>query len=305
MKKLIQTSAFQTLVDDFDSFIRVRNYKLGKNKMHQVAVTDFLIWMEENGITKIKLVTSKEVIQYFEYLIARPNKRNGKTTLADKTIKLHLFALGLFTQNLLEKKAIENCFYIPSYSGDIAKSRNILTVDEIKIVYGYCQNELERALLSVAYGCGLRRSEISALDVRDVQLTSGMLIVRDGKGSKRREVPMSDSVLEYLKNYLIKERDSKLVDNSIQEAFFLNNKGKRMTGEHLNDTLKKMLEQTNNFELIQKEITLHCLRHSIAYHLAENNAGFDFIKRFLGHSEINTTYIYAIKNKKRKPVVNF
>jgi site-specific recombinase XerD len=53
------------------------------------------------------------------------------------------------------------------------------------------------------------------------------------------------------------------------------------------------------------DITLHCLRHSIANHLAENNAGIDFIKRFLGHADINTAYIYAIKNKKRKPVVTF
>ena len=78
-----------------------------------------------------------------------------------------------------------------------------------------------------------------------------------------------------------------------------------MSGEHLNDTLKNLIESTNNYELIQKEITLHCLRHSIAFHLAENNAGIDFIRRFLGHSQINTTYLYAIKNKKRKPTTTF
>lgn len=306
MKKIIQTSTFQILVNDFDSFIKVKNYKLGKGKMHQMAVTEFLIWMEENGITKIKAITSKESIQYFEYLIVRPNQRSGTGTLAEKTIKLHLFAIGLFQLNLLESKQIETGFYIPSFSGGIQTTRNILTVDEIKIVYQYCQNELERALLSIAYGCGLRRSEIEALNTKDIQLTSGMLIVRNGKGSRRREVPMSNSVIGYLKKYLLDERHQKLDGkNQLEEAFFINSKGERMTGEHLNDTLKKMLEQTNNFELIQKNITLHCLRHSIAYHLAENNAGFDFIKRFLGHSEINTTYIYAIKNKKRKPVVNF
>jgi integrase/recombinase XerD len=305
MKKTIQTPAFQNLVNDFDSFIKVRNYKLGKGKMHQRAVTEFLIWMEENGITKIKLVTSKEVVQYFEYLIVRPNQRR-EGTLAEKTIKLHLFALGLFMENLLENKAIDTGFYIPSYSSGTQITRNILAVDEIKIVYQYCQNELEKALLSIAYGCGLRRSEIEALNTKDIQLTSGMIIVRDGKGSKRREVPMSDSVIGYVKKYLLEERYQKLEGkNQLEDAFFINNKGKRMLGEHLSNTLKKMIEQTNNYELIQRDITLHCLRHSIASHLAENNAGIDFIRRFLGHSEINTTYIYAIKNKKRKPVVTF
>ena len=78
-----------------------------------------------------------------------------------------------------------------------------------------------------------------------------------------------------------------------------------MSGESLNDLLKKIIEQSNNYELIKKDITLHCLRHSIANHLAENNAGFEFIKRFLGHAELNTTYIYAIKNKRRKPITTF
>jgi integrase/recombinase XerD len=305
MKKTIQTPAFRILAERFDAFIKVRNYKTGKGKMYQNALREFLLWLEETGITKIKEVTTKESIKYFEYLIARPKLR-GEGTLSRQTIKFHLFVQGLFLVNLMENKEIENGYYIPSYTGGIQKPRNILSVEEVKMVYEHTENEFERALLSVAYGCGLRRSEINALDLRDIQLHSGMLIVRSGKGSKRREVPMSDTVIGYLKRYILEERNQKLIGkNQMGEAFFINSKGKRATGENLNDTLKKMIEQTQKYELIQKDITLHCLRHSIAYHLAENNAGIDFIRRFLGHSDINTTYIYAIQNKKRKPVVTF
>lgn len=304
MKKTIQTPAYESLISDFDSFIKVRNYKLGKSNMHQTAITELLIWLEENGVTKIKEVTSKEVLAYFEYLITRPNKRR-EGTLSEKSIKLHLYALSLFMQNLLENKTIENGFYIPSYGGTgTSKSRNTLSVEEIKLVYAHCENDLESALLSIAYGCGLRRTELERLNLRDIQLSNGELIVREGKGSKRRVIPMSDTVITYVRKYILGERQERLNTN-IDDAFFINSKGKRMTGEYLNDTLKKMIEQTGSFELAQKEITLHCLRHSIANHLAENNAGIDFIKRFLGHAEINTAYIYAIKNKKRKPVTNF
>lgn len=305
MKKTIQTKDFQKLAQSFDSFIKVRNYKSGKGRIYQNALMEFLAWLEEIGITKIKDVSTKESIKYFEYLIARPKLR-GEGTLSQKTIKFHLFVQGLFLLNLMENKEIENGYYIPAYSGGIQKPRNILSVEEIKIVYQNCENQMEKALLSVAYGCGLRRSEINTLDLRDIQLNSGMLIVRSGKGSKRREVPMSDTVIKYLKKYIMEERIQKLVGKSqMEEAFFINSKGKRATGENLNDILKKMIEQTQKYELIQKDITLHCLRHSIAYHLAENNAGIDFIRSFLGHSDINTTYIYAIKNKKRKPIVTF
>lgn len=306
MKKTIQTPAYELLLSDFDSFIKVRNFKLGKGNMHKTAITEFLMWMEENGISKIKEVTSKGVIRYFEYLITRPNQRR-EGTLSEKTIKSHLYTLSLFLQYLLENKIIENGFYIPSYSGDgSSKSRNALTVEEIKMVYTYCENDLESALLSIAYGCGLRRTELERLNLRDIQLSVGELIVREGKGSKRRVIPISDTMIEYLKKYIHTERHERLIcNNTIEDAFFINPKGKRMTGEYLNDTLKKMIEQTGSYELVQKEITLHCLRHSIANHLAENNAGIDFIKRFLGHAEINTAYIYAIKNKRRKTITSF
>lgn len=305
MKKTIQTPVFENHLNDYERFVKVRNYKTGNSQMYQNVVLEFLIWLEESGITKIKSVTSKESVSYFEYLILRP-KHRGTGTLAEKTIKFHLFALGLFVLNLLENKEIEKSFFIPSYSNGNQKSRNVLTVDEIKTVYQYCQSEQERALLSVAYGCGLRRSEIEALDVRDIQLSLGMLIVRKGKGNKRREVPMSDKVIEYLKKYIIEERYQLLVGKTVlQDALFVNAKGKRISGEQLGEILKRMIEQTHKYDLIQKEITLHCLRHSIAYHLGENNAGIEFIRGFLGHSQINTTYLYAIKNKKRKPVTTF
>ena len=305
MKKTIQTPAYQNLYNEFERFVKVRNYKQGKTKMYQSVVIEFLLWLEEKGITNIKEVSSKISIQYFEYLITRPKQRS-EGTLADNTIKFHLFVMGLFVLNLLESNQIEKAFYIPSYGGNNENPRNVLAIAEVQLLYKNAQNELERALLSVAYGCGLRRSEIHSLDVKDVQLSTGMLIVRKGKNSKRREVPMSDSVITYLRKYITEERYQKLEGkNQLEDAFFINNKAQRMSGEHLNDTLKNMIEQTNNYELIQKDITLHCLRHSIACHLADNNAGIDFIRRFLGHSEINTTYLYAIKNKKRKPVTLF
>lgn len=305
MKNRIQNKDFQRLLGAFEGFIKVRNYKTGNSKMYQNTLIEFLVWLEKSGINNIKELTSKESIKYFEYLIVRPKLR-GEGALSQKSIKFHLFVQGLFLTSLMENNEIESAYYIPSYEGGTEKSRNTLSVEEIKMVYKHAENELERALLSVAYGCGLRRSEISALDLKDVKLATGMVIVRSGKNSKRREIPMSDTVMGYLRKYIQEERSQRLSGkNQIEEAFFINSKGKRSTGENLSDILKKMIEQTKDFQLIQKDITLHCLRHSIAYHLAENNAGIDFIRGFLGHSNINTTYLYAIKNKKRKPTVTF
>lgn len=301
MRKTLTNPSFISLLSSYTSFIKVSNYKTGKSNNYQSAVSDFLIWLEVSGITKIKQVTSKESVAYFEYLITRPKMR-GEGTLADNTIKFQLFALGLFQMNLLDNHEIDNTFYIPYYSQFNQKDRNILSVEQVKTVYQHCENHQERALLSVAYGCGLRRSEIEALDIQDIQLLSGMLIVRSGKNSKRREVPMSNPVMEYLRQYLTQERYNFPTGDG---ALFVNVKAERISGDHLNTMLKKMIEQTGQYELIKSDITLHCLRHSIAFHLAENNAGIEFIRRFLGHAQINTTYLYAIKNKKRKPITTF
>jgi len=305
MRKTIQSREFLRLAGAFSGFVKVRNYKQGRSNLYKNIITEFLIWLEQAGISRIQNVTSKESVKYLDYLSSRPKKR-GNGILAEKTIKLHLFVQGLFQVYLLENKEIQNTYYIPSITGGTQKPRNILTIEEIRLVYEHAENEMEKALLSIAYGCGLRRSEIANLDLKDVNLIKGMLVVRQGKGNKRREVPMSDTVLQYVAKYVRDERSERLTGrNQNEEAFFINSRGRRSTGENLNEILNKMIEQTGKFELVQKEITLHCLRHSIAYHLAENNAGIDFIRSFLGHTQINTTYIYAVQNKKRKPVVNF
>jgi len=294
MKKMIQTPAFQNLFRDFENLILARNYK---GKMYPSAIKEFLIWMEEFGITAIKEVTTTEMMAYYEYLIQRPNQRRGGI-LSSSSVKLHLLSISIFLDSLLNNKEIEKGFLIPRHGENDQKPRSFLTVEETRILYGACENEIERAILSIAYGCGLRRAEIQDLNLSDVDRHKGMVIVRKGKNGKRREVPMSDSVLEDVKKYLSDFRYQNFGSRYIEEAFFINRKGKRMSGDMLNITLKKIIERTQNQMIIDKEITLHCLRHSIAHHLSENNAGIDFIRDFLGHSFINTAHIYAIKNKK-------
>lgn len=122
-----------------------------------------------------------------------------------------------------------------------------------------------------------------------------------GKGNKRREVPMSEGVIRDLKDYFINERSEYLKNhNKLEPAFFVNQKGKRMDGECMNDTIKEIVERTNNEEILKKNITLHCLRHSIAEHLIIRGATIEFVRDFLGHADIDTSYLYAIKNRNKK-----
>lgn len=291
MTKQIQNPSFQRHFSDYETFIIAKGFKA---KTYQTPVKEFLIWLEQIGISRMKDVTGKEARRYFEYLIERPNQRRAGS-LAASTIKSHLSALSMFLENLLMLGEITKGFSIPKFKADDKKEREVMTVDEIKLLYQHSENHLERAILSIGYGCGLRRSELQNLNVSDIQLSTGMLIVRKGKNSKRREVPMSDMVLEAVKSYIIEYRPQFRTKDS-QTAFFIGEKGLPMSGESLNKRLKSIISRTNAHALKSKEITLHCLRHSIAHHLMEHKAGIDFIRDFLGHSFSNTAHLYAKKH---------
>ena len=107
-------------------------------------------------------------------------------------------------------------------------------------------------------------------------------------------------MIHQLNNYINNERENYLdSQNRFENAFILNNQGKRMLGSYANNLLKKIIVRTNNTDLLKKKISLHSLRHSIAVHLIENGASIEFVKDFLGHSDIDTTQLYARRRKRK------
>ncbi|HRJ37047.1 MAG TPA: tyrosine-type recombinase/integrase [Flavobacteriales bacterium] len=182
-------------------------------------------------------------------------------------------------------------------------SRNVVTLAEIRLLFNACADKRERALLSIAYGCGLRRTEIVRLNREDVDLTEGILTVREGKFGKTRTVPLSDFVLKDLREYVIQERPKLLEFGEGTQSFFVNNQGNRMQGLAMLTYLKKIIDRTKDQKLKQKGITLHCLRHSIATHLLDNGAEMEFVQRMLGHTMIDTTHIYSKRRKQKKIIL--
>ena len=217
-------------------------------------------------------------------------------------IRHHLFSMRLFFDYLLETGEIQSSpARLPKFQIGKANERNICTVEEILQLYAACETKRDKALLSIAYGCGLRRTEIQNLNTTDVLLHKGMLIVREGKGNKSRTVPLSNNVIKDLKEYLIYERAKYFLQNNFEDtpAFFINNTGTRMLGDKLNGRLKELILKTNNAKLIRKEITLHCLRHSIATHLIDKGASIEFVQQLLGHAEIDTAHLYSKRRKQQ------
>jgi integrase/recombinase XerD len=307
MKHLpINTPEFTRHLAEFGAFVRLKGYGRGKNTGYASNAQEFLFFAESKGITSIKLIKAPDVVAYYEYLRERPNlKKEGG--LSESMIRGHLFALRLFFDFLLDTGEVNSSpAHLPKFNIGQYKQREILSVEEVKELKAKCRTKLEAALLTIAYGCGLRRSEIAQLDTGDVLLQKGLVLVRDGKYGKSRTVPITDEGIRTLREYLINERPA-LFPNEIAEstqAFFITSGGTRMRGEKLNGLLKELIDRTGNAIIMGKEITLHCLRHSIATHLLDNGADIEFVQEFLGHSEIDTSHHYSKLRKKRLSMYN-
>jgi integrase/recombinase XerD len=302
MKSLpLHNPDFESLYKEFDSFIRLKGYSRGKQSCYASQVREFLFFIENRGVDTIKSAVALDVIQYYEYLRERPNQRR-EGGLSESMIRSHLFSLRLFFDYLMDIGEITaSPAHLPKFDIGTHGDRQALTIAEVKEVNNACVTKMEKALLAIAYGCGLRRTEIELLDTNDVSFSRGILTVRDGKGGKSRTVPLSDGGIKTLREYITEERPTLFPKEGMEDtpAFFINKAGTRMKGQYLNDLLKGILVRTQNPVILSKEITLHCLRHSIATHLLDNGAEIEFVQEFLGHEMSDTTTLYAKRRKQR------
>ncbi len=297
-------SRYQTALDKFKSNLISLGYNKGSIGMLPSCVKDFLIQQEQKGIFNFQNIQSSDIKEYYEHLNIRPNLRR-KGALSSVMISHYIYSLRVFFAFLEANKHIKtNPISALTFPRPQSREREVLTVEEIQLLYEASETYIDKALLGIFYGCGLRRTEGVKLDIKDINFRDGLLYVREGKNSKRRVVPMTKRIIEDLKNYLHKERHKYTTQkkrHKNQDAFLLNQIGNRMDGDKCNRRLKELVSLTDNSELMNKEISLHCLRHSIATHLLENGMSLEMVKDFLGHSVLESTMIYTrITDKLKK-----
>ena len=159
---------------------------------------------------------------------------------------------------------------------------NVLSKDEVKAILQAPSNLKHRAMLSIIYACGLRRSELLNLKPGDIDRQRGVLLIRQSKGKKDRIVPISDKIIKLLEEYYISYR-------TVNWLFEGQLKGVRYSEKSLESVLKQSVIKAG----IKKPVTLHWLRHSYATHLLESGTDLRFIQELLGHSSSRTTEIYT------------
>lgn len=146
----------------------------------------------------------------------------------------------------------------------------------------------DRAVLETLYGAGLRVSELTGLDVDDVDLEEGSVRVL-GKGGKEREVPLGRYARQALEAYLRLARPQ-LVTGRSRAALFLNQRGGRLTRQGVALVLAEAARRAG----IERRVSPHVLRHSFATHLLEGGADVRVVQELLGHASVATTQVYTL-----------
>ncbi len=141
----------------------------------------------------------------------------------------------------------------------------------------------DRAILELLYSSGLRVSELTGLNIGELDLSGGMVRVM-GKGGKERIVPVGSRALEALQEYLDQRSDA-----VAESALFLNTRGDRINRRSVARIVDAHVQKIAAF----KRISPHTLRHTFATHLLEGGADLRVIQELLGHASLSTTQKYT------------
>ncbi|TWS18331.1 site-specific tyrosine recombinase XerD [Tsukamurella asaccharolytica] len=148
----------------------------------------------------------------------------------------------------------------------------------------------DRAMLELLYSSGARISEVTALDVDDIDAESRSVVLL-GKGGKQRVVPIGRPALAALDAYLVRGRPA-LVQRS-NPALFLNVRGGRLSRQSAWQVLAVAAERAG-IDTSQVHVSPHTLRHSFATHLLEGGADVRVVQELLGHASVTTTQVYTL-----------
>lgn len=308
MKSLpLKNHSFRYLEQSFKEWLDIQGFADTTVYNLPTHVRELLHYLEAQGVSQIKELEIKHIYAYYEKLKERAHQRRSGG-LSSGHLNKHIQALKKFTEYLRKVGRIQ----LPALKLECKeedRSPTFLTEAEIKALFkssyligerkpntseaviGALQSR-DRAMLSVYYGCGLRRNEGVHLNLSDINFDSMLLHVRKGKNYKERLVPISKISIKYLKEYIYDHRNQ-LVKSSTVDALFLSHRGMRMQGQSLFIRLKLLQQRSGDLNLLEKEIGLHTLRHSIATHLLAAGMGIESISKFLGHSSLESTQIYT------------
>lgn len=263
-----------------------RELSAGTLEAYRRDLTQFIDFAEKQGLSEPDSVTRATLSSYLQQL--RVRGRSAATT-ARAAVSLRSFFAYLTRERhirrnpaeRLESPRLERAAPATLEPGEVEA---LLAAPEPDTPYGL----RDKAMLELLYACGLRVSELTALDVGSVHPELGFIRVVGSRG-RERIVPIGRHAVEALQAYVERGRPALIRSGSDGEtALFLGHLGTRLTRQAFWKMIKSRAAEAG----IAKAISPHMLRHSFAAHLVENGADLRAVQEMLGHADISSTQVY-------------
>lgn len=271
----------QTWQDAFLTELENKNFSPLTVRVYRTALEEFSRFCVARNIPKEKAFTPANLRVFLANLQLSHPKRN---TVLRKIATLRSFAAYLLRQGYLENNPFK-LLPAPKREKLLPKFLSVPEADRLLDTAAEAPHFAARnkALFELMYSSGLRRSEVTGLKIRDVDFFNGLVKVL-GKGRKERLVPVTQTALQALKDYLACRQNPQP-----GEALFLNKNGKPLTG----DGLAYIFKNTAIASHLARRVTPHSLRHSFATHLLGNGCDLRSLQEMLGHSSLSSTQVYT------------
>jgi integrase/recombinase XerD len=301
------TGRLGTWVDEFLSYIEFEK-GLAANTVAAYR-RDLAVWRDFCEIKKLRPseVTSDDVTDYLNRLrTGKPPAagRYSSSSVARMLVSVRAFYRFLSSEDMVTADPTATV-------GSPKKPRSIpkaIAVDEIETLLALPAEDLlgrrDWAILETLYGSGLRISELVNLDVDDVDLDQGVVLIRLGKGSKTRLVPFGRAAKRALGAYISVSRPElakKSRGMGSRGALFLNARGGRLSRQGCWKILKGYADAAG----LEGKVSPHTLRHSFATHMLDAGADIRVVQELLGHASLATTQVYTLVSDRRLREVYF
>jgi integrase/recombinase XerD len=253
----------------FKNYMNYRRYSSNTIKTYSDALEVFFRFYQNK---KLECLTIEDIIHFnSEYIL----RKNLSASYQNQVIN----AIKLFYRNRFNRMMEVDIIERPRREKRLP---NVLSKEEVKAILEAPTNLKHRAMLSLIYACGLRRSELLNLTLKDILSDRNLLFIRQSKGKKDRVVPISIKLIEMLRDYYKAYKPKTWLFEG-QEV------GKKYSERSIQLVLNQAVEKAK----IVKPVSLHWLRHSYATHLLESGTDLRYIQELLGHSSSKTTELYT------------
>ena len=283
---------FSDAIDGFIRFLRFeKRYSAHTVLAYETDLQqfrDFLLAVYD-GMTEISGITHHHIRSWLA-AIKEADPGVKATTLNRKISSLASFYKYARREGLAEKNPVRQLHALRKpelLPVSLQESQTEHLMEELAFGPGF-RGFTDRLICELLYSTGMRRQEL--LTLRETDIAWGTRLIRVlGKGNKERMIPVSESLMDDLRDYIAAKRELEAAD---KEFLLVLDSGKALYAGYVYRVVKSHLSQVTT----QKKRSPHVLRHTFATHLLNNGANIQAIKDLLGHSSLAATQVYTHTN---------